>query len=81
MNNMQKKDIKNTVPDNYETPNAYVFGWILLTFSLLPAILGLVQKIMAAFYTGIILLAISLILLVIGKFQSKKLIEKLRNNK
>ncbi len=78
---MEYKNSNNLKPKGYETPSSYVFGWLLIAFSCLPLIIGIMQKQKALILVGISLILIGILLLLLGKIQSKKLLKKLNNKK
>lgn len=78
---MENKNAVNLKPKGYETPSSYVFGWLCLTFSCIPFILGIIQKQKILIIISISLIIFGLLLLLIGKIQSKKLLNKLNKRK
>jgi Ca2+/Na+ antiporter len=61
----------------YTTPSSYVFGWLCISFGSIPLLEGMNSKNKTAVYIGLGLEALGIILLLVGKIQSKALVKKL----
>jgi|GEM_PF-4597948 len=69
---------KNNENNQQETPIVYPFGWIIISISLVPILLGFMNN-LTALIVGVIMLLIGGILLIIGKITeiiNKKNIKK-----